>query len=168
MTSLMLPTGVTIRPLASSDRDAVRQFLGRLSPQSIRRRFFLPLPSIADHVVAPLVDVDHETHEALVALVADEVVALASYHRNDAGGATDTATSAEADVVVQDDWQRQGLASALLDDLSVSARQGGITQLTATVLAENGPMLALLRKIAPRSRRVWHGPEIGVDINLTH
>jgi GNAT superfamily N-acetyltransferase len=168
MTSLTLPARVTIRPLAASDQDAVGQFLGRLSPQSIRRRFFLPLPSIPDHLVAPLVDVDHQTHEVLVALVADEVVALASYHRNDAGGATDTGTSAEADVVVQDDWQRRGLASALLDDLSVNARQGGITHFTATVLAENGPMLALLRKIAPRSRRVWHGPEIGVDINLTH
>jgi GNAT superfamily N-acetyltransferase len=168
MTSLTLPPTVTIRSLAPNDKEAVRRFLGRLSRQSIRRRFFLPLPSVGDDVITRLVDGDHRRHEALIALARGEVVALASYHRADADRApADPASGAEADVVVQDDWHRQGLASALLDELSVMARQEGITHFTATILAENAPMLALVRKVAPRARRAWNGPQIDLDIALT-
>jgi GNAT superfamily N-acetyltransferase len=153
--------------LAPGDKEGISRFLGRLSAQSIRRRFFLPLPRVADDLIGKLVDVDHDRHEALVAIAGDDVIALASYHR--AAGESDDLDSrsgAEADVVVQDDWHRHGLGSALLDDLSAIARQRGITHFTATVLAENAPMLALLRKVAPRARRAFQGPEIGVDINL--
>ncbi|MGZ4665972.1 MAG: N-acetyltransferase family protein [Frankiaceae bacterium] len=62
--------------------------------------------------------------------------------RCEGGSDGDTADSA---VVVDPGWRRVELGSLLLRDLAQAALHRGITRFTALVLAENRPVLALLR-----------------------
>jgi GNAT superfamily N-acetyltransferase len=86
-------------------------------------------------------------------------------------------TVAEVAVVVDDDWQGRGLATALLDDLSARARQTGISQFSASVLAHNEEALDLFRQVADaRVTGTDHGivelimdiPEEGIPEALRH
>ena len=65
------------------------------------------------------------------------IVGLGSYARSGA--------AAEIAFAVEEDFQRRGIASRLLQQLVDIARANGITRFEADVLAENTPMLAVLR-----------------------
>jgi len=56
-------------------------------------------------------------------------------------------THAEVAVVVLDDWQGLGLGHELVVAVRDRAREEAITCLTAEVLSDNEPMLALLRTL---------------------
>jgi GNAT superfamily N-acetyltransferase len=49
---------------------------------------------------------------------------------------------------VSDHFQRQGLGRHLLERLIVVARERGVRKLTGQVLAENAPMLRLIKGLA--------------------
>lgn len=54
---------------------------------------------------------------------------------------------AEIAIVVANAWQGKGIATRLLFDLRDLAHRGGIHQLYASILRENGRMLELCRKL---------------------
>jgi GNAT superfamily N-acetyltransferase len=72
------------------------------------------------------------------------IVGLANYVRS--GAAADIAFA------VEEDFQGRGIASRLLQQLVGIARANGITRFEADVLAENAPMLAVLRNSGLRMR----------------
>jgi ribosomal protein S18 acetylase RimI-like enzyme len=53
---------------------------------------------------------------------------------------------AEVAFAIIDEYQGQGIGTALLRNLLLIARANGLKQLVAEVLPENAPMLALFRK----------------------
>jgi len=59
-------------------------------------------------------------------------------------------------VIVEDAWQGRGLGTRLLWRLSAAARTRGVGAFVAGVLAENRPMLGLLRVLG-------QAVEIGLD-----
>ena len=63
-------------------------------------------------------------------------------------------TGAAADIAfaVEEDFQGRGIASRLLRQLADIARASGIARFEADVLAENTPMLAVLRNSGLRMR----------------
>jgi GNAT superfamily N-acetyltransferase len=130
-----------------TDVGIVRLFLAGLSPESSYRRFFTGLGRIPDRIVRRIVDVDHDQREALVAVAAGAVVALADYAR--LAGAPD---AAELGVVVADDWQRCGLGPQLVGELLALAHDRGVTRLRAHTLAENARIARLLRRRWPAAR----------------
>jgi GNAT superfamily N-acetyltransferase len=107
----------------------------RLSPQSRYRRFMAPMP-----------EVDHHDHEAIVALDDEtgEGVGVARYVRH-----LDRPTAAEIAVTVIDDWQGRGVGTLLVDVLSARAREEGVTTFTALMLAENADMMDMLGHLGP-------------------
>lgn len=61
--------------------------------------------------------------------------------------------------IVDDDWQRAGIATFLLDRLAREARAHGVETFTATVLADNVPAVALTRTLNRFARMQGTGPE---------
>lgn len=59
------------------------------------------------------------------------------------------AGEAELSVVVIDDWQRRGVASALLTRLVERARESGIDHFVALVLDENSEAVELAEHLSP-------------------
>jgi RimJ/RimL family protein N-acetyltransferase len=133
---------VTQRPIRPDDAERLARLIARLSPTSRYRRFFSPVASLPRAALHRFTIVDHDRREAIVAMHGDELVGVASYEAD-----RDDPTSAEVAVLVDDAWQRMGVARFLLDRLARAARARGIDRFTAEVLADNRPAVALARTL---------------------
>jgi len=154
-------SNVAIRPIVPEDRELLRSGFERLSEHSRYMRFQAPLPALSEQQLSYLTNVDHHDHEALVAVDCDDggdVVGVARFVRvND--------RVAECAIVVADDWQGRGVATALLDRLVERAREEQIGRFTALVMAENAEALRLLERLGDtEQRRV--GSQLELDIEL--
>ncbi|MBW3668628.1 MAG: GNAT family N-acetyltransferase [Actinobacteria bacterium] len=144
-----LPDGAVIRlrELHEGDEEALRRLFFRLSPATVRLRFFQPVETPSPRVLHYLADVDHDRRQAIAAVVDDEVVGVARYDRF-----RDAPDRAEVAVVVEDAWQGRGVGTMLLNALARDARDHGVASLTATVMGENRRMLSVARRLAPDTR----------------
>jgi GNAT superfamily N-acetyltransferase len=106
-------------------------------------------------------EVDHHDHEALVAVDPDtsEGVGVARYLRSN-----DDPRVAEMAVAVVDDWQRRGVGGRLAGALADRAREEGITEFTALVLADNALILNLLRDLG--TVQVSHQQDDAVELTV--
>jgi GNAT superfamily N-acetyltransferase len=131
-----------VRSIRRSDREALAREFARLGPESRRRRFLGPKRELSDTELRRLTEIDHRSHEALVAIEAQSGrgVAVARYAAN--GGEPGRSEFA---ITVADDWQARGIGSALSRRLLIRAREEGVRVLEATALADNHAALALLR-----------------------
>jgi GNAT superfamily N-acetyltransferase len=134
---------VTIRALEPEDRSAMLSAVGRVSAQSLYRRFFGPKRGFTEKETDFFVNVDFVTHVALVAVVdeggKDTIIGAGRYIVAEPG-------KAELAFAIIDDYQGQGIGTALLRHLVLIARDSGLQQLDAEVLQENVAMLTLFRK----------------------
>jgi len=131
-----------VRPIRPTDKEGLIDGFERLGPDSRYRRFLSPVHSLGTRELQYLTEVDHHAHEALVAVDprTGQGLGVARYIRSPANP-----TVGEVAVAVADDWQGQGLGTVLLQALTARAREEGIERFSALVLAENEPMLELLR-----------------------
>ncbi len=130
-----------LRPPAAADADALVEFFGGLSPQSLYYRFH-GARSVDRRLAEPFLDPDWVEQGALIATLAgsdggERIVALASCSR-----LRDPAT-AEIAFAVSDEEQGRGIATRLLEQLAARAEGMGITSFLAEVMAENRAMLAV-------------------------
>jgi acetyltransferase len=137
-----LPTApeLTVRPIRPTDKDALLELFERLSPRSRLRRFLAAKPSLSRRELAYLTEVDHRTHEALVAVDRDGAfVGVARY----ACGPGETRV-ADVAFAVADAAQGRGIGTGLARLLFDDARANGIERLQAMTLPENAPARKLL------------------------
>jgi len=134
---------VWVRQVQPCDTALLVDGFARLSALSRWRRFLRAKPELTPAELRYFTDVDHYDHEALGAIDAasGRGVAIARYVRS----ARDP-SCAEVAVTVIDEWQRRGLATALLSRVADRALQAEISSFTALVSAENDPMITLLRR----------------------
>ena len=135
---------VKIRALRPDDRVDMLAAIGRTSMQSLQRRFFVPKKGFSEREIAFFLDIDFESHVALVAQVDEE-----DGHPVIAGGGRFIVVQpghAEIAFIVVDDYQGQGIGTILMRHLAVLARDAGLKELIAEVLPENSAMLKLFRK----------------------
>jgi ribosomal protein S18 acetylase RimI-like enzyme len=130
---------ITIRALQPGDRSAMLSAVGRVSAQSLYRRFFGPKRGFTEKETDFFVNVDFVTHVALAAVIDDTIVGAGRYIVSEPG-------KAELAFAIVDEYQGKGIGAALLRNLILIARTSRIEQLVAEVLPENAPMLALFRK----------------------
>ena len=143
---------VSLVPMEPGDEARLLRFHHRLSPETVRRRFFSIHPELSPNELHRFTHVDHVDREAFVAVHEGEIVAVSRFDR--IGGGTD----AEAAFVVADSWQGRGLGSALLDRLIERARQLGITRFVAETLVDNRRMLGVFRHPGlPITERIYDG-----------
>jgi RimJ/RimL family protein N-acetyltransferase len=104
----------------------------RLSEESRHRRFLSVKPYLTETDLSLLTDVDHTAREAVAALDQDgRIIAIAQYAESGTPG------TAEIAVAVVDEYQRQGIGSALVGAIMRCARANGYHRLVATTLWEN-------------------------------
>jgi RimJ/RimL family protein N-acetyltransferase len=129
------------------DREAIRQGYEQLSPESRYHRFLTGVPHLTEPLLDHLVDeVDGVDHVALVLFVLDDdnvgvpagVGRIIRYQ--------DDPTCADVAVTVLDEWQGQGIATALLAEL-LRQRPLGVTTLRTAVAEDNPPSLAMLKRL---------------------
>jgi acyl-CoA synthetase (NDP forming)/RimJ/RimL family protein N-acetyltransferase len=120
-----------LRPIWPDDADRLVALHSRLSPESIRYRYFAPHPTLSPREVEWFTHVDHDDRVALVAVLGDDLLAVARYDRIPG---TDTA---EVAFVVDDAHQRRGLAAVLLEHLAAIAAERDIRGFEADVLPDN-------------------------------
>jgi acetyl coenzyme A synthetase (ADP forming)-like protein len=130
-------TPVQVRPIRPDDAEAHRAFFSRLSERTVYFRFFSPRQRLTDEEVRHFVTVDYVDRFALVALVGEDIIAVARFER------LSDPVEAEVAFVVQDDYQGRGLGTLLLEHLAAAGRQRGIERFVADVLPENRGMLAV-------------------------
>jgi acetyltransferase len=134
---------VRVRPIRPQDAEIEARFVRELSPQARYFRFMQALPELTPELLTRFTRLDYDRELALIAVVDEggrEVeIAVARYGAPPAGDLCWCA------IVVADAWQRRGLGRRLLAHLLEAARARGFRKVEAEVMAENGPVIALLR-----------------------
>ena len=133
---------IEIRALTPGDRDALLEAVGRMSDQSIYRRFFSSRTHFTDQEVAFYTDVDFVNHVALAVLLEEQgravIVGSARYVVAKPG-------AAEVAFAVDDAHQGLGIGALLMKHLAAIARQAGLETLFAEVLPANTAMLKVFK-----------------------
>jgi GNAT superfamily N-acetyltransferase len=152
-----------IRALKPEDRAGLLAAVDRTSPESLYRRFFSARRRFTERETAYFVNMDFKTHVALVAIV-DEggrpvIVGGGRY-------IVVRPEKAELAFAVVDEYQGQGIGSALMRHLAIIARGTGLRQFIAELLAQNAPMLKVFEKSGCPLRRKLDSQILHVELDL--
>lgn len=139
---------ITIRALRPDDRTEMLAAIGRTSMQSLQRRFFVPKKGFSEREMTFFLDIDFESHVAIVAEIAEDGRAVIA-----GGGRYIVVQPGQAEIafVVVDAYQGQGIGTILMRHLAVLARDAGLRELVAEVLPENSAMLKLFKRFGFRT-----------------
>lgn len=128
-----------VRPITPEDRERMRTFLGLLSEDSRRLRYFSGGASV-DKAAEAAVGVSYPGSYGIVATRGDDrIVAHATY-------VTAAKDRAEVAFAVADVLQGMGIATTLLAHLAGAAEEGGIRWFQAEVLPDNHRMVDVFRE----------------------
>ena len=159
-TTRELKNGKTVlfRPLFPSDEFAYRNFFYSLQEKTIYYRFFYKMKIFSHEVLQKqYASVDYKRNMSIVGLVHrkrhKELIAIGSY-------ADAEAERAEVAFVVREDYQGMGIASYLLEQLEIIARDNDYTGFIATTLRENSAMLHVFKKRYPNAKVVSSSSDI--------
>jgi len=130
--------GITVRPLRGGETEVVQAVFDRLGPRSRLLRFGGAKNVLLPAELKQLARVDGD-HHVLVAWLDGDPVGIARLVRD--GSVADVAFA------VVDDLQGNGVGTVLSQRLAEDARAAGIETLRATLSAENGASLALLKRM---------------------
>lgn len=138
---IVLKDGRTIhlRPIRPDDLDAMMDMWQRLSPETIRMRFFAPRKMDAEQM-RHFVELDYSQRFALVAEQHGAIVGVGRFDR-----LPDDRETAEFAVLVEDSQHGRGLGTSLLRALMAPARDLGICRFHGDILTENRSMLRVMR-----------------------
>jgi RimJ/RimL family protein N-acetyltransferase len=128
---------VHLRPIRPDDAPRLVVFHEHLSSRSVYRRFFSAHPRLSAAEVERFTHVDYVDRLALVVEDGDQLVAVGRYDR------IPSTSEAEVAFVVADQYQGQGIATLLLEQLADAAWRNGIATFMAETLAENRQMLGV-------------------------
>ena len=152
-----------VAPLYPDDRHRYLKGFEKVSAESLYTRFLSPVERLTESQLRYLLDVDHRDHEALLAVDEEsgDAVGVGRFVRS-----AETADTAEAAVIVIDEWQGIGLGKALCRLLAERARELGIAKFEALLLVENEAMMALLSSLGPVRTVSQDGATIAVEVEL--
>jgi RimJ/RimL family protein N-acetyltransferase len=141
-----------IRALRPADRNDFFAAVGRISTDSLYRRFFAVKREFSEKETSFFINVDFVNHVALIAVVVEDGKAAIA-----GGGRYIVASPGQAEVAftVADKYHGQGIGTTLMRHLVAIARDAGLKELVADVLPDNKQMLAVFRKcgLAMSTRR---------------
>ena len=142
--SLAAIGAVKLRPIRPEDASILEQFVGDLTPEDARMRFFTPMHKLGAAALARFTQIDYDREMAFVAFAEEAPNRLLGVARL---AADPDNVRAEFAIVVRSDLHRRGLGRLLLGHLIAYAQSRGICELFGDVLAENQAMLGLCTKL---------------------
>jgi len=155
-------TTITIRPAGPGDYEPVRRLHEAMSPENLYFRFFSASPAAAEQEAGRVCRETGPDHLALLGLLHDELVGVASCEL-----ITDP-RAAEIALAVADGMHRHGIATLLLEHLVSLARAGGVQVLTAEVLPANSAVLRVLGDLGLTVRRRSVDGVVEVSMPIPH
>jgi GNAT superfamily N-acetyltransferase len=154
-----------LRNLRIDDRERLRAFFASCSQEAIRFRFLSSIKAPSDSLLDYLSDIDGYHHVALIVTrgfdACETIVAEGRY-----AVFREQPSTADIAFIVLDEMQRRGIATLLLQQLSEIASRNGVCYFSADVLADNLPMLSLIRKTMIPSSRIVSSGVIHFEIPL--
>ena len=131
-----------IRALRPTDRAGLLMALDRSSSESRYRRFFSPKRGLTEDEISYFLNIDFAAHVALVAIEEAGRGAIIG------GGRYIVVRPGQAEVAffVADHCQGQGIGAALLRHLATIAREAGLREMVAEVLADNVAMIRVFER----------------------
>jgi GNAT superfamily N-acetyltransferase len=146
-----------VYPAGPLDREAIEEFVARLSPGSRYLRFLHALRQIPAGLMNTLLRFEPPVRATMLAFRVDspaELLGIAQYE------ATQRPGECEVAVVVADAWQRKGVAGFILRELARVARLGGFRTASADILSENHAAIALARQFDCTTALVAGSPQM--------
>ena len=144
-------TTMTIRRAGPGDYEPVRQLHEAMSPDNLYFRFFSVSRAAPEQEARRVCREASPSHGALLGLLGDQLVGVASYELTGDAGA------AEIALAVADSMHGRGIATLLLEHLVSLARARGVQVLTAEALRENSAVLQVLGDAGLAVRRRFDG-----------
>ncbi len=148
-------TPVLIRPMKPEDEPLVEDLLDNCSDQTLYFRYFRVIKSWPHEALIRFTQNDYDREIGLAAIgqppgpeVMMGVGRLVATPERD---------SAEFAVIVADPWQGKGLGPQLITRVIDIARDFGVQVLSGEILAENQPMLDLVKKLGFQIRKCEEG-----------
>jgi RimJ/RimL family protein N-acetyltransferase len=166
--SLALRDGrrVLLRPLLLTDEGPLRELFYSLSPETVYHRFFQALKSMPHQRLQSYLRIDYSGEMAVVAVSGpaedNHIVAIGRYSLER------QSNLAEVAFLVRDDFQAQGLGSAMLGLLIAAARAHGIQGFTAEILTDNQAMLKVFHKAFDRVESRLDGSIMSLRMVFDH
>ena len=137
--------------------------VGRTSSESLYRRFFAVRRHFSETEESFYLNVDFVSHVAVVAVANENgrpiIVGGGRYVVDEPG-------QAEVAFTVVDKYQGRGVGAALLRHLAMIARQAGLRELVAYVLADNRAMLKVFEKSGLKYSTTRESNTINVRLGL--
>ena len=156
-TDVILRDGSTLRLRApvAEDADALLEFFSGLSEHSRYLRFH-GFPALGPKLVEPVLEPDWQERGALLGSLDGRIVAVANWVR------LRDPRAAEVAFAVDDEFQRRGIGTRLLEQLAARAAQAGIEEFVAEVLHDNAKMLGVFRDAGFAVTRAGDGGELEI------
>jgi acetate---CoA ligase (ADP-forming) len=149
-----------LRPVRSDDADDLHRLYDRLSPDSLRFRFF-SVPRNSDEEVARLLRADHDNAFVLVAEAGTRLVGAAIYIRDAL-----RPRRAEAAFAIADALHGRGVGTRMLETLASIAREHEIDTFDAYVLLDNQQMMRVFLDSGFEIERRLEGGVVHVTLSL--
>jgi RimJ/RimL family protein N-acetyltransferase len=139
-----------IRQLEKTDAGLLADFMGHLSPVTLWLRFFVPYPALSGEAISQeIIRLNQIGKSDGVVLVGtrhvdgqEEIIAVGEMIPD-----KDVFSTAEIALTVRDDYQGEGIGSAMAIQLVQAAAKKGISILQAEALVQNLAMLRIWRKL---------------------
>jgi GNAT superfamily N-acetyltransferase len=159
---------VHVRALRADDCARLTRLFEQLSDESVYFRFFSPTPR-STAAQLELKGLDGTDHVALVALVGDEIVAVARYDRL-ASTEAEAEAEAEAEVALEvaDAQQGRGIGTLLLKQLAMVARTHHIRTLSAVALPGNAKLFGMLADTGWPLERHFDAGAVRLRVQIDH
>ncbi len=158
-------TGVLVRAAKEEDKPLIKEFMKRISRESLMMRFMAAVSEVSDSVIDNMCSGDFRTAGCLVAIVKendkDRIVGVGNYM------GTGNGKSAEVAFLVEDAYQGKGISTMLLERLAGLAAANGYIEFEAEVLPDNQPMINVFSSSGFKNHRVWHSDTVHIEFPVS-
>ncbi|WAX57636.1 GNAT family N-acetyltransferase [Jatrophihabitans cynanchi] len=150
---------VHIRTAMPEDLEGLTELHDRASDRSLYLRFFSAGRECAQRYLPSLVRPADGDHHTLLALMGDRVVGVAEFERV-------SPEDAEVALLIDDEQQREGIGTLLIEHLAEAARDAGYRCFVAETLAENLTVLRLFTDLGLPIEHKFEDGSVQVRIQL--
>jgi GNAT superfamily N-acetyltransferase len=152
-----------IRALRQADRCDFLAAVGQVGSKSLYQRFFAAKRHFTKEETSFFLDIDFVSHVALIAVLHEN-----GAHVIAGGGRYVVVGTKQAEVafMVVDRYQGLGIGSALIRHIIVIAREAGLQELIAQVLATNTAMLKVFERTGLRRSSKRESGTISLTLDL--